>query len=145
MKIMISGSRIITNFKYVYQILDEFYAGHQGPLTLLLGGARGVDAAALAWAKKNKVDFLEFPAKWETGGQEAGLERNTDMVEQADGAIIIWDGKSSGSYDARLKCRNAGVSFVEVVVPPDKLFAKTKPKVVPDKFTNNVMDFLKTR
>lgn len=38
-----------------------------------------------------------FPADWGKYGKSAGVLRNKQMAEYADGLIAFWDGKSRGT------------------------------------------------
>ena len=90
MKIMIAGSRSITDFD-----LTEYVPGD---VTLIIsGGARGVDSIAESYADTHKISKLIMRPDYKKYGKAAPLLRNRKMVELADKVIIIWDGMSRGT------------------------------------------------
>jgi hypothetical protein len=105
MKIIIAGSRTITDKDKVYSIIT---AGLNSLSTLerveiVSGGARGVDKLGELYAVESSrctnryVDLKVFSADWNKYGKRAGYLRNKQMAEYADALILIWDGKSRGS------------------------------------------------
>lgn len=60
------------------------------------GTARGVDRSGEEWARRNRIPIKTFKPDWGQGSK-AGLLRNMEMGKYADGAIVIWDGVSTGS------------------------------------------------
>lgn len=94
MKVIIAGSRSITNFKLVSEILDANYSYIS---EVVCDGARGVDNLGKLWAENNNIPIRLFPADWNTFGKSAGYKRNVEMAKYADALILIWDGVSKGS------------------------------------------------
>lgn len=92
--ICINGSRTINNID-----LDN-YIDYTQIGTVVSGGASGVDTLAEMWAKRHKLEFIAFPARWDKFGKRAGILRNKDMVEFCDKLISFWDGKSHGTKHA---------------------------------------------
>lgn len=66
---------------------------------VVCGKAIGVDTLGEQWAILNDIPVEPFPADWNTHKKAAGPIRNMKMAEYSDAAIIIWDGKSSGTYN----------------------------------------------
>ena len=66
-------------------------------LTLIEGGAKGVDALAKAWAVSNGVPVETYKADWARYGRGAGHRRNAEMVTASDFVLILWDGSSTGT------------------------------------------------
>jgi hypothetical protein len=79
------------------------------------GGARGVDAVAVASARRHGLEVEEIPADW-SKGRAAGVMRNTVIVERADRVVAFWDGTSRGTLDTITKAKKAG-KLVTVKVP----------------------------
>jgi hypothetical protein len=95
MKIVIAGSRSIIN----YDLLEfAIYRSKFVNITEVISGkASGVDFLGEQWARKNNIPIIEFPAKWNLLGKRAGYERNKEMAQYCDGAIILWNGISNGT------------------------------------------------
>ena len=90
MKILISGSRAITEFD-----LSAYIPGETD--LIISGGANGIDRLAEQYADKNKISKLVLRPDYRRFGKAAPIIRNKQMVDIADGVVVIWDGKSSGS------------------------------------------------
>lgn len=94
MRVIIAGSRNITNYQIVCEAIAEF--GY--PITTVISGtAKGVDRLGEQWAKEHNVPVFQFPANWEEHGRAAGPIRNAEMANNADALIAIWDGESRGT------------------------------------------------
>lgn len=94
MRTIIAGSRTIENYKLLCFLVKK----SSFEITeIISGGARGIDELAERYAKENKIPLKIFPANWSKYGKGAGPIRNTQMAENADALIAIWDGKSTGT------------------------------------------------
>lgn len=115
MKVIIAGSRDITDYKLVWDAVAE------APFTMteiVSGAARGVDQLAIRYAKEHGIRCKEFPVskkEWDTIGKGAGHVRNRKMAEYADALIAIWDGSSPGTKGMiDIATQRFGSSFVYV-------------------------------
>lgn len=105
MRIIIAGSRNITNYEYL-SLACELSSFE--PITEVVSGcARGVDRLGEEWAERNGVAIRRFPADWDLYGRSAGVRRNAIMADYADALIALWDGMSPGTLDmiSRMKGR----------------------------------------
>lgn len=94
MKVIIAGSRNITDYALVVQSINR--SGYN--ITEVVSGcATGVDRLGEQWALMNNIPVKEMPADWNRHGKSAGPYRNRAMSIYADAAIIIWDGESRGT------------------------------------------------
>lgn len=87
MKLMIAGSRSITNFDlspYISADVD----------TIISGGASGIDTLAEQYADRYHISKYIFRPRYDLYGRAAPLKRNEIMV---DAILIIWDGHSKGT------------------------------------------------
>lgn len=94
MKVIIAGSRSITNFNVVRRCIKE--SGFK-ITEVVCGMARGVDTLGWEYAIRNQIPVKEFPAHWDVHGTSAGYKRNRAMADYADALILVWDGRSKGS------------------------------------------------
>ena len=90
MKIMVAGSRSITEFD-----LSEYIP--ENAELIISGGASGIDTLAEKFADKHRISKLVIYPNYKLYGKAAPLKRNEIMVDLADEILIIWDGKSRGT------------------------------------------------
>ena len=90
MKLMIAGSRTITDFNL------ENYISNDVEL-IISGGAKGIDTLAEKYADKHNLSKLVLRPKYNLYGKGAPLKRNEEMIDIADSILVIWDKKSTGT------------------------------------------------
>lgn len=111
-KLIIAGSRTITNYEKVKPIIDKIVKDNKIKVsTVFSGKAPGMDRIGEIWADELKIPIKDFPADWKNltakgavikegkygkYNAKAGFDRNEQMGKEADAAIVIWTG-SSGS------------------------------------------------
>lgn len=103
MKIGIVGSRDFPCLDLVVAYVKSL----PSDTVVVSGGARGVDGAAANAARDAGLVVVEYLPDW-SKGRQAGLERNTLIVEQSDRVVAFWDGKSRGTLDTIRKANRAG-------------------------------------
>lgn len=96
MKLIVAGSRSITDEKVLFRALDE-YPNLRQPHTIVSGRARGADTLGEEWANCMGIHLKLFPADWNTHGRKAGPLRNIEMGNYADVLLALWDGESRGT------------------------------------------------
>lgn len=108
MKIIVAGSRTITNYDIIKRcllhaiaFLNQHFENSIEPIEIVSGGARGVDRLGELFAKEYNLKLKYFLADWDTHGKMAGFIRNKQMAAYADCLIAfrIAKGKSSGTDD----------------------------------------------
>lgn len=117
MKLIIAGSRSIKDYNVLRQAVIEsgIWHEHKKKIIVVSGKAKGVDSLGEVFAEKAGLKVKEFPADWDNvkakdavvrynyAGKPynalAGHWRNEKMAQYADAALIVWDGKSTGSLD----------------------------------------------
>lgn len=97
MKVIIAGSRGFDNFELMVEKCDRILEQVPTPVTVISGTASGADQLGEKYAKLRWMDIERFPADWDKHGKSAGIIRNKEMAEAADGLIAFWDGKSRGT------------------------------------------------
>jgi hypothetical protein len=98
-KLAVVGSRSITDKRRIFSTLKDYYSAHDD-LTIVSGGAKGVDSIAAEFAKENGLSLIEIRPKWRVNGvfdKSAGFKRNVDIWKEADAGVAFWDGKSKGT------------------------------------------------
>lgn len=58
-------------------------------VTIIQGGADGVDAIAKEFAKEYEIPYVTFPALWNVYGPSAGPIRNKQMIDEGDPTCVI--------------------------------------------------------
>lgn len=113
MRVIIAGSRTITDYHLICQAINE----SQFRVDVVLSGtAKGIDELGELWARRHNAPVEKHPAKWEQYGKQAGPIRNSEMAKQADALIAIWDGKSKGTANMIKIARELGLKvFVKEV------------------------------
>lgn len=112
-KLIIAGSRDITNYAKVKPIIDRLIKENKLVVREVFSGkAKGMDTLGEKWADENDIPVREFAADWknlEAKGAiikegyygkynaKAGIDRNAEMGDLCDAALVIWTGDSSGS------------------------------------------------
>jgi hypothetical protein len=112
LRTIIAGSRSITAPGSLERAIQNsgFSIG-----TVISGTARGVDQLGEAWARRNSVRLEQCPADWGKYGRSAGYIRNQRMVDTAEAAIVVWDGRSRGSQHTIGIARKKGIPvYVEI-------------------------------
>ena len=94
MKVIIAGSRGITDYDTVWRAIKE----SKFTITeVVSGGANGVDKLGEKYAVRNDIPLKVFLADWKKKKASAGIIRNAEMAKYADALIAVWDGKSPGT------------------------------------------------
>ncbi len=101
MKVIIAGSRSITDYEIVYDAVIQAAVrvgiGDEEMEEVVSGGAAGVDRLGERFAALHYIPVKRFKADWNRFGKRAGPLRNEEMATYADALIAVWDGKSRGT------------------------------------------------
>jgi hypothetical protein len=95
--VAVVGSRDFADRGAVERRIAELHIEWHPDLTVISGGARGVDTWAREKCAASKISYTEYPADWATHGTPAGFIRNEEMVKAADMVVAFWDGTSKGT------------------------------------------------
>lgn len=94
MKVIIAGSRKITDYEILKQaIIESGFEISQ----IISGGARGADALGEKYAKEHNIPVRVMSANWDFYGKSAGYIRNEEMAKTGEALIALWDGESKGT------------------------------------------------
>ncbi len=97
MKLIIAGSRSITDINEIYQALIKYDFDLDEIKEVVSGTANGVDKLGEQFAKQCNIKIKRFPANWNKYGKGAGYIRNKQMAKYGNVLLSVWDGKSKGS------------------------------------------------
>ncbi len=99
MKIIIAGGREFTQYEILKKVCDHMLSKVQdlSTITIVSGGARGVDKMGERYAQERGIPCVIFKADWDNLGKSAGYKRNQEMADYASHLIAFWDGKSRGT------------------------------------------------
>ncbi len=115
MRVLVCGGRDYADRAKVFAALDRAWMGDWGLTHVIEGGARGADALAAEWARKNlpPESHLRFPAQWDKHGKSAGHIRNHQMLVEGKPDMVIAFPGGRGTGDMKRKARRAGVKVIE--------------------------------
>lgn len=113
MKVGIVGSRSITDFEKIKEILDKTLEKND---IIVSGGAQGVDSLAEMYARLNNMQCEVYKPEWDKYGNAAGFIRNSKIVEESDYIIAFWDGLSKGTMDTMMKAENNNKQIIKILV-----------------------------
>jgi hypothetical protein len=97
MRVIIAGSRGISDPLVVDQAMRQAALRDIKPTVVLSGTAPGADRLGETWAHDRDLIVEYYPADWKGLGRVAGYRRNEQMAKQADALVAIWNGKSPGT------------------------------------------------
>jgi hypothetical protein len=128
MRVLVTGGRETTLknlgldpgavYALVVKTLNQLSACGQRPITVIHGGAKGVDSYADKWCFNTNTAKLVFPVakeEWEAKGGIAGNLRNTQMLNEGKPDVCLAFPGGGGTADMMKKARDAGVRVVTVM------------------------------
>jgi len=132
LKLIVAGSRTITNSSVVYTALDMLQAYLHTEIGIdvtevVSGTAKGPDSLGAYWARAKGLPVMEFPADWDEYGKAAGPMRNQVMAKYGHILAAFWDGRSKGTKDMVQKAKKAGL-IIFVFSPDGEIITDWKPE-----------------
>lgn len=98
MRVLVCGSRDMTDGHAIYKILDGYKKVCGFEMTVIQGDARGADRKAKEWATLNHVPCESYPAKWDEHGKAAGPIRNQQMLDEGK-PDVVWAFKDNFDWE----------------------------------------------
>ncbi len=96
LRVVVAGSRTYNNYNDFTILLDRIFADTPN-ITMISGGADGVDNLASRYAKERNHKLVVYYPDYSAFGKRAPLHRNKIMAQEGDMLLAIWDGKSTGT------------------------------------------------
>lgn len=115
-RVLVCGGRDFSDARAVNLALDLFMRHNDlSPqnVAVVQGGARGADALAKAWAKKNGFCCIEIAAPWDFYQMKAGPVRNGWMLVFTRPDYVIAFPGGNGTRDMKAQSKQAGINVWE--------------------------------
>jgi hypothetical protein len=116
-KFAVVGSRDYPNREAVDHFIEQLEPVHA--ITIVSGGARGVDRWAVARARERGITTVEIRPNWKKYGRGAGFRCNTEIIRAADDVVAFWTMESRGTFDSIRKATEFKKDVM--VIGPDGL------------------------
>jgi predicted Rossmann-fold nucleotide-binding protein len=125
-RILICGGRDFNDWEFFRDKMEEIarkcfertvedeYLNYLYAVTIICGGANGVDAMAEEWAMVNWASLYVFKADWEKHGKAAGPIRNQQMLDEGKPDLVIAFPGGAGTADMVRRAKKAEVEVWEV-------------------------------
>lgn len=117
-KVIIAGSRSFADYEKLKSICDSILPNQYSEprISILSGTSSGSDSLGERYANERGYTLNIYPANWEQYGKAAGPIRNRQMVEDADAAIIFWDGQSKGTKNLIEQANKRGLKVRTIIL-----------------------------
>lgn len=122
-RVVIAGSRSITNYKLVEHVMDSLVELRGLKVTeVVSGGARGIDEDGERWAATRGIPVYRELPDYDLYGKSAPLVRNKLMARYAagapDGAVVVIHNGSRGAANMMVHARRYKLPLYEYHVDP---------------------------
>lgn len=111
-RLIIAGSRTFNNYELLKEKVLFFLQNKlnfREQIIILSGRANGSDKLGEKFAFEHNFNVELYPADWDNKGKSAGYIRNIEMINNADAAIVFWDGKSKGTEHLIKNCKKRNI------------------------------------
>ena len=108
MNLIIAGSRNFNDARLLNEVCDHMFQ-NLDQVEIVSGGARGADRLGEQYAIEHGYPVKQFLPDWKSFGRGAGLRRNNEMADYADGLLAFWDGTGRGTKQMIQSARERGL------------------------------------
>lgn len=117
-KVIIAGSRSFADYENLKSVCDRILPNHYSEpcITILSGTSSGSDSLGERYAHERGYTLNRYPADWKQYGKAAGPIRNRQMVNDADAAIVFWDGQSKGAKNLIEQANKRGLIVMTIML-----------------------------
>ena len=110
-QLAIVGSRTITDEEFVFEKLD-FYTKNMKDITVVSGGAKGIDTIAEKWARQKDYKTEIFLPEYDKyPGKLAPIIRNKTIMENSTHCIAFIKDSSKGTLNAIENAEKLGLKI----------------------------------
>jgi hypothetical protein len=113
MRVIVCGGRHSREHKLVWKYLDQLLDAIPN-LTIIQGGARGVDKFARDWCMKRGVDFINYPYPAGYGCRAGGPIRNRQMIVDGKPDFVVAFPGGRGTRNMVRQAREHWLKVVEI-------------------------------
>ncbi len=106
-----SLNELTTNLSENYDPFDNWLPTD---ITIIAGGATGVDRAAIDFAIINYCIWMEYPADWKKYGKAAGFIRNKQMLDEGKPDLVVAFPGGKGTAMMVTLANQAGVKVINM-------------------------------
>lgn len=122
----VSRAQVEKEYNFILRSLDKLaqddwpksepdqYGNWLPKVTIISGGASGVDSVAIDWAVVNWCPFEEFKADWKLHGRQAGPIRNQRMIDIGKPDLVVAFPGGNGTADMMRRARGANIKVTEI-------------------------------
>lgn len=122
-KVAVIGSRSLAGSKKHRQMLNNILSWLR-PTLIISGGATGPDMWAEEWAEEFGVNTTIYRPDYAKHGRNAPHVRNTAIANEGEVCIVIWDGKSKGTFSTIQKIYKRKVDVIYIYEQDGKIYQR---------------------
>lgn len=115
--IIVTGTKSFADYELLKKKCDQYLnaltdgsESDSESIKIITGDDGNAEKMAQRYANENGLESEIYLLEYETYGSLAAKERNTNMVNNADGAICFWNGSSRGVKMTIDLCRKKGIA-----------------------------------
>jgi hypothetical protein len=114
-RLAVVGDRNFTDYSFVEKTLDRIIKEKKfSDITIVSGGARGVDTLAEMYASKHNLPIKVWEADWDKFGKSAGPIRNEQVVHDSDFMVAFKAEFSKGTLNAINQAKNYALECIVI-------------------------------
>jgi YspA, cpYpsA-related SLOG family len=111
-RIGLTGGLDYTDHTRVWAVLDKVLAKHPDMILLHGGSPKGAERIAACWARKRKVNQIEFKPDWNRHAKAAPFKRNDVLLQTLPIGVVVFPG-SGISDNLADKARKMGIPLMD--------------------------------
>jgi hypothetical protein len=101
------------NRNRIFEVLSALHR-ERGIEVILHGAASGADLLSVAWADKNGLPAIGFPANWAKDGKLAGQRRNQKIISEGHPHLLVAFPGGNGTAEMIRFAKSERLEIIEV-------------------------------